>query len=56
MTPNAKGRNARLGENGKYYCGGPLEGPCDCCNGYCGPENGCNCSACMQLDIKMRCL
>lgn len=33
-----------------------MEGNCDCCNGYCGLDNGCNCSACMKLDIRARCL
>ena len=43
----------RSKENGKHYCGYRLDGPrCNCCNGYCGPTNGCNCSSCMQLDIK----
>lgn len=42
-TKNDKGRIARLGETGKYYCGGDLEGHCNCCNGECGPTNGCNC-------------
>ena len=48
---NEKGRRARIGESGKYYCGGVLDTNCMCCNGYCGPDNGCNCSACMKLDI-----
>ncbi|XP_065055098.1 uncharacterized protein LOC135683691 [Rhopilema esculentum] len=50
---NEAGRECRLGSTGKYYCGfavGPLR--CDCCDIYCGPENGCNCAACMKLDIK----
>ena len=50
---NSAGKNARLGSTGKYYCQGRLEGNC-CCNGYCGPTNGCNCRACMQLDIETR--
>lgn len=48
---NDKGREAKLGENGKYFCGGILGTNCMCCNGYCGPSNGCNCSSCMKLDI-----
>ena len=51
---NSLGRQARLGSTGKYYCGG--EGCSDCCNGGCGPTNGCNCEACMALDIKARSL
>lgn len=45
---------AKLGETGKYYCGGRLDFVCNCCNGSCGPDNGCNCSGCMELDIKSR--
>lgn len=30
---NANGKEARLGETGKYYCGGSLNYTCDCCNG-----------------------
>lgn len=45
---------ARLGENAKFYCEGILEFDCECCNGYCGPSNGCNCKSCMKLDIKAR--
>jgi len=52
---NSQGRCARLGSTGKFYCGGPLDGPqCICCNGACGPTNGCNCSSCMLLDIQKR--
>jgi len=48
---------ARLGSNGKYYCGKRLDGPkCSCCDGYCGLHSGCNCSGCMELDLKFRCL
>lgn len=52
---NSEGRRARLGSSGKYYCGGRLDGPdCGCCDGDCGPTNGCNCSACMKLDVEAR--
>lgn len=57
---NRAGREAKLGESGKYYCRGRLNGPCHnngwsgCCDGYCGPTNGCNCRACMELDIDSR--
>ncbi len=37
--------------NGKFYCGGPLFPKCSCCNGSCGPTNGCNCLSCMKLDL-----
>jgi len=49
------GSKARLGSNGKFYCGNPLDGRmCGCCDGYCGPVDGCNCSGCMELDLKLR--
>ena len=54
-TSNANGHIARLGSTGKYYCGMTLDGQrCGCCDGYCGPTNGCNCSACMKLDVGRR--
>ncbi|XP_021378315.1 E3 ubiquitin-protein ligase HERC2-like isoform X2 [Mizuhopecten yessoensis] len=46
---NSAGVLARKGETGKYYCG--MWGlTCRCCNGHCGPNNGCNCTPCQQLD------
>ncbi|PAA51533.1 hypothetical protein BOX15_Mlig003331g1 [Macrostomum lignano] len=37
---------------GKNYCVRPLNGPaCDCCDGICGPNNGCNCCDCMRADL-----
>jgi uncharacterized protein YfkK (UPF0435 family) len=52
---NEFSRLARLGKTGKYYCSGRLDGlKCNCCDGYCGPSTGCNCSGCMKLDIKYR--
>ena len=53
---NSSQRQARIGQYGKYYCGGRLEGNCTCCDGYCGTDTGCNCRACMQLDLKARLL
>ncbi|ESO97596.1 hypothetical protein LOTGIDRAFT_181575, partial [Lottia gigantea] len=54
-TVNFKKAYARLGETGKYYCSKALDGPrCTCCNGNCGPTNGCNCSSCMKLDVYVR--
>ena len=54
---NSNGKVARLGQTGKYYCGSRLDGPrCVCCNGICGPSSSCNCSFCMELDIKGRSL
>ena len=51
---NSRGRLARLGESGKYYCEGPLDTGCTCCDRQCGPDNGCNCTACFQLDLEAR--
>ncbi|XP_013395836.1 E3 ubiquitin-protein ligase NRDP1 [Lingula anatina] len=53
---NRRNHEARLGSTGKYYCSQRLNGHCRCCNGYCGPTNGCNCEACMKLDVEGRCL
>ena len=54
-TRNKFNRYARLGSSGKFYCGGRLDGPrCVCCDGGCGPSNGCNCSGCMLLDVQKR--
>ncbi|XP_065055130.1 uncharacterized protein LOC135683713 [Rhopilema esculentum] len=50
---NEDGKESRLGSTGKHYCGYVFgSSRCDCCDIYCGPENGCNCAACMKLDIK----
>ena len=50
---NKNGDKSVAGENGKYYCGnGNLQ--CECCDGSCGPDDGCNCSACMELDVQTR--
>ena len=46
--------NVRLGATGKYYCAGPLNGQCTCCDGNCGTGNGCNCLECMRLDVTVR--
>jgi hypothetical protein len=48
--------NARIGASGKYYCGQRLNVNCSCCNGLCGPGDGCNCQSCMLLDIAARAL
>ncbi|CAF4059619.1 unnamed protein product, partial [Rotaria sordida] len=56
-TLNNRGRYARLGSTGKFYCGGTLDGSqCSCCNGKCGPTSGCNCSSCMLLDVQKQVL
>ncbi len=38
-----------LGESGKYYCSQRVLS-CSCCDGRCGPNNGCSCAACQKLD------
>ena len=60
---NSAGRNAFLNStNLKFYCRGPLN-KCGCkdplpyvgCGANrCGPEGGCNCRECMELDMKWR--
>ena len=46
---------SKIGYSGKYYCSKPLDGPsCKCCDKTCGYSTGCNCSGCMELDIKYR--
>ncbi|XP_072049397.1 uncharacterized protein [Amphiura filiformis] len=46
---NSAGAPARKGTTGKYYCGRRVLS-CFCCNGHCGPTNGCNCADCQKLD------
>ena len=55
-TQNDIGKQARIGQSGKYYCGGILGTKCNCCDGQCGTTSGCNCLSCMKLDIKARML
>jgi len=50
----SRGVEARLGETGKYFCGESLQFECGCCNGQCGPTNGCNCTECMKADVRAR--
>jgi hypothetical protein len=52
VQKNKAGLDAALGNAAKYYCGGTLIGKCSCCDGGCGPDNGENCDACMQLDVQ----
>nr|XP_034301898.1 E3 ubiquitin-protein ligase HERC2 isoform X2 [Crassostrea gigas] len=46
---NTAGVLARKGETGKYYCGMKVLS-CTCCDGHCGPNNGCSCLHCQKLD------
>jgi len=34
----------------KHYCGEKVL-TCKCCDGHCGPNNGCNCSSCTLQDV-----
>ena len=50
---NKKNIRASRGESGKFYCAKKNDIKCvlkNCCDGNCGPDNGCNCTACIQLD------
>lgn len=47
---NRNGDRVWVGSTGKYYCGRRVLN-CRCCDGHCGPTNGCNCPDCMQLDV-----
>lgn len=49
VTRNRDGCRAAPGQTGKYYCGRKVLS-CFCCDGHCGPNDGCNCSACQWLD------
>ncbi|CAG5129600.1 unnamed protein product, partial [Candidula unifasciata] len=46
---NSAGALAKKGDTGKFYCGMKVLS-CACCDGHCGPTNGCNCPGCQQLD------
>ncbi|XP_056015509.1 E3 ubiquitin-protein ligase TRIM36-like isoform X2 [Ostrea edulis] len=48
---NRRGAVAKKGDTGKYYCGRKVL-RCRCCDGYCGPDNGCNCEPCQELDLE----
>jgi hypothetical protein len=50
---NSAGYIAKMGTTGKYYCGRRVL-YCSCCDGHCGPTNGCNCESCQQLDRSWR--
>ncbi|XP_053987984.1 E3 ubiquitin-protein ligase HERC2 isoform X2 [Hylaeus volcanicus] len=46
---NASGIISRKGESGHYYCNMRVLS-CLCCDGICGPQQGCNCGPCQKLD------
>lgn len=50
---NRAGVPAQKGESERYYCGRNIL-TCSCCDGNCGPNNGCNCPSCQKLDQEER--
>lgn len=50
---NCEGVPSQKGETGKFYCGRHIL-KCSCCDGNCGPNNGCNCESCQKLDQEDR--
>lgn len=46
---NANGVPTHKGETGRYYCGLRVLN-CTCCDGVCGPLEGCNCPPCQAVD------
>lgn len=44
----------QLAENQVYYCGNKSDVICDCCDGCCGPTNGCLCRECMIFNCQIR--
>lgn len=53
---NVNDTDATLGSTGKYYCGKSVDICNVCCDSTCGPTNGCNCRACMLIDVNQRML
>jgi hypothetical protein len=54
-----KSENSRtLGNFGIYYCGRPQNFAfnCGCCDGICGPTDGCPCKECMEYNCEIRSL
>jgi hypothetical protein len=49
---NSAGNSAYRGDTGRFFCGKKSDVRCNGCDGNCGPNNGCNCSACLRLDIE----
>ena len=47
---NREARWAKQSTNGLFYCDGLAQCLCGGCNGYCGPNDGCNCTSCKLLD------
>ena len=54
FTVNRRGVQVHCSpDNGKFYCGERVL-ECNCCDGVCGPNGGCNCADCMVLDMAAR--
>ena len=47
---NREGFMASRGDTGYFYCGRKVMNNHLFCDGYCGPNNGPNCSSCQKLD------
>jgi hypothetical protein len=47
---NKNGHVVSKGTNDVYYCGQKTLFACGCCDGSCGPDNGCCCKACMEYN------
>lgn len=45
--------NIFRGWEGHHYCGRKGLYKCYDCDGTCGPDNGCNCTDCLNLDLKL---
>jgi hypothetical protein len=54
ILKNKNGYEIKKGKNGKYYCGRPLGFKCHCCDGNCGPDDGCCCAACMEYTCQSK--
>ena len=50
---NREGRIARAGSNNLWYCGAKVMRGVPNCDGWCGPTNGPQCSACQWLQAQL---
>jgi hypothetical protein len=50
---NKEGRIAREGEGSMWYCGARVMSGMFRSNGWCGPTNGPQCSACKRLQSQL---
>ena len=51
---NKKGNKVTMGRFGIVYCSPKMEFKCDCCDGNCGPTDGCCCISCMEMNCQTR--